>query len=142
MRPELWAALTAICWGVGSFFEKKGVKMGNFTPVMGTAIRTGVSLLILAAASSPFWGQIPRAGWKPVLMIAVGGGVLAGAVGLLCFYNGLASGELSKVMVIAFCLTPVIGAAMGMAILGEGHSPLRIAGMVLAVLGAGLVTIG
>ena len=28
MKPEVFALLTAICWGVGGFFEKQGLKLG------------------------------------------------------------------------------------------------------------------
>ena len=86
MRAEFWAILTAVSWAVGSFFEKKGVKLGGFAPVMGTAIRTSVSLLVLAALSYPYWSQLRAAGAKPILMIAIGGGVCAGGLGLLFFY--------------------------------------------------------
>ena len=142
MTPELWAVLTAICWGVGSFFEKKGVHDGNLAPVMGTAVRTVTSLLILAAASWPFWGQLRTAGTVNILKVAIGGGVLAGAAGLLCFYKGFATGELSRVMAIAFSLTPVIGAALGIAFLGEGHGATKLVGIALAVAGTVLVKLG
>ena len=142
MTPELWAVLTAICWGVGSFFEKKGVHDGNLAPVMGTAVRTVTSLLILGVASWPFWGQLRSAGTVNILKVAIGGGVLAGAAGLLCFYKGFATGELSKVMAIAFSLTPVIGAALGIAFLGEGHGAAKLIGIALAVAGTVLVKLG
>jgi bacterial/archaeal transporter family protein len=82
MRPEIWAIITAICWSVGSLFEKKGVMLGKFTPVMGTTIRTSVSLLFLLLISFPYWHQVKAAGIKPVVMIAVGGGIIAGGLGV------------------------------------------------------------
>jgi len=142
MRPELWAAMTAVCWAVGSCFEKKGVKLGGFTPVMGTAVRTAVSLVVLTALSAPFWGELAKAGWKPIALIAFGGGVLAGGAGLICLYKGLATGELSKVLAVSFCLTPVIGGIIGMTLMGDGHGALRITGIVIAVARAALVTLG
>ena len=54
MKPEMWAVLTAICWAVGSVLEKKGVKLGEFTPVMGTTIRTVVSLTLLFSSQNHF----------------------------------------------------------------------------------------
>ena len=62
MRAELWAILTAVCWAGGSYFEKRGVKLGGFSPVMGTALRTAVSLVVMAVLSYPFWGQLRTAG--------------------------------------------------------------------------------
>ena len=138
MRAELWAVLTAVCWAAGSLLEKKGVKLGNFTPVMGTAIRTFISLIILAALSFPYWQQIKPAGLKPVVMIAVGGGLLAGALGVMFLYTGLKLGNISTVMTISFCLTPVIGTLLGLVVLHEKLAPLQIAGIGLCVAGAAM----
>ena len=44
MKAEVWAVLTAVCWGVGSLLEKRGVKIGELAPIMGTFIRTAFSL--------------------------------------------------------------------------------------------------
>jgi uncharacterized membrane protein len=140
MRAEILAVLAAICWGVGSLLEKRGVKLGGFTPVMGTAIRTTFSLLLLLAASFPFWGQIKTAGTKPILLIAIGGGVITGGLGLVLFYTGLKTGHLSTVMSIAFCLTPVIATLLGYFFLREKLSPVQVLGIVLCVTGAALVT--
>ena len=40
MKPQLFALLTAIAWGVGGYFEKKGLHLGNLSPQMGITIRT------------------------------------------------------------------------------------------------------
>lgn len=139
MRAEGWAVLTAICWGAGSLLEKRGVKLGGLAPVMGTVIRTGFSLLLLLAVSSPYWGQIRTAGWKSILMIAVGGGVLAGGLGIVCLYTGLSTGNLSTVLTIAFCLAPVVGTVLGYFVLGEEIAAVQLLGIALCVTGAGLV---
>lgn len=140
MRVEIWAVFTAVCWGVGSLLEKRGVKIGELAPIMGTFIRTAVSLLFLLAVSFPFWGQVRTAGAKSLSLIAVGGGVLAGGLGIVFLYTGLKSGNLSTVMTIAFCLSPVIGTLLGTFILHEKLAPFQVIGVVLCVTGAGLVT--
>lgn len=140
MKAELWAVLTAICWGAGSLLEKRGVKLGGFTPVMGTVIRTAVSLVLLAALSSPYWGQVKTAGLKSITLIAVGGGLLAGCLGVMFLYTALKTGQLSTVLPIAFCLAPVVGALLGFIVLHEHLNPLQAIGVALSVLGAGLVT--
>ena len=138
MRAEIWAVFTAVCWAFGSLLEKKGIKLGGLSPVMGTAIRTAFSLLILLAVSFPFLGQLKTAGTKSVLLIAVGGGLLSGGLGIIFLYTGLRSGNVSTVMTIAFCLAPVIGAVIGYFILNERLSPLQVLGVVLCVTGAAL----
>jgi transporter family protein len=138
MKPEFWAALTALCWALGSLLEKKGVKLGNLTPVMGAGVRTAVSLLILLAISYPYWGELKKAGAKPLLMIAAGGGLLAGALGIICLYSGLKSGHLSTVLTIAFCSTPVLGVVLGVAFLGERLALMQYMGIALCVIGAAI----
>ncbi|MDG1806307.1 MAG: EamA family transporter [Pirellulaceae bacterium] len=141
MKPEMWAVLTAICWAVGSVLEKKGVKLGEFTPVMGTTIRTVVSLTLLLVLSFSFWGEVKTAGLRPVLLIAVGGGVIAGCLGIVFLYSALRDGQISIVLTIAFCLTPVIGAILGCLFLEERLGLVQILGIVMCVAGAALVTL-
>jgi len=140
MRAEGWAILTALCWGVGSLLEKRGVRIGELAPVMGTVIRTVFSLLLLLALSFPFWPQVRTAGIKSISLIAIGGGVLAGGLGVVFLYTGLKTGNLSTVMTIAFCLAPVIGAALGVLVLRERLMPIQWVGIMLCVAGAALVT--
>ncbi len=140
MRAEFFAVVTAVCWGVGSLLEKKGVKLGGLSPVMGTTIRTAFSLLLLAAVSAPYWGQHRRAGAASITLIAVGGGVIAGGLGIIFLYSALKSGSLSAVMTIAFCLAPVVGAILGVLVLHERLSAIQWLGVVLCLVGASLVT--
>jgi len=138
VRAEFWAVLTAVCWACGSFFEKKGVKLGGFAPVMGTAIRTATSLVLLTSMSYPFWHQLRTAGLKPILMIAIAGGVFAGALGILFFYKALSLGTLSIVLPLAFCLTPVLGVILGGLLLGEKLLPIQYLGIALTIGGAAI----
>ena len=138
MQAELYALLAAICWAVGSLIEKTGIGLGNIAPVMGTAIRTLFSLMLLAFLSYPYWGELKSAGVKPIIFIAMGGGVLAGGLGIMFFYTGMKHGHLSSVMTIAFCLAPVLGVILGVLVLKEKLSPLQLAGIVLCITGAAM----
>ncbi|HPZ08632.1 MAG TPA: EamA family transporter [Candidatus Eremiobacteraeota bacterium] len=135
MKPVVFAILTAICWSVGGFFEKKGLHMGNLSPVMGITIRTAVALIILGIASYPFWNSLTQAGTKPLLYLIIGGGIIAGSLGMLCFYAGIHTGELSRVIPVAFGLTPLLGFLLGVFILKEPLTPLSIPGVILVSLG-------
>ena len=53
MKPQLLALLTAAAWGIGGYFEKKGLHLGNLSPQMGITIRTAVALLILGIDQLP-----------------------------------------------------------------------------------------
>lgn len=141
MKPQIFALLTAICWGVGGYFEKKGLHLGNLSPTMGITIRTLVALVILGAASYPQWKTIPQAGSKALLYMVIGGGVVAGAVGMLCFYTAIKGAPLTKVMPIAFT-SPLFGALMGLAFGGEPLTVKTGLGMAMTVAGIILLTIG
>jgi bacterial/archaeal transporter family protein len=141
MRPELFALFTAIAWGVGGYFEKKGLHLGNLSPQLGITVRTAVALVILAAASFPQWKTLPQAGPKALLYMVLGGGVLAGAVGMLCFYTAIKGAPLSRVMPIAFT-SPLFGALMGILLSGEPLTLKTGLGMLLTIGGIILLTIG
>jgi len=141
MKPQLFALFTAICWGVGGYFEKKGLHLGNLSPTLGITIRTGVALIILAIASYPQWKTLPQAGPKALLYMVIGGGVVAGAVGMLCFYTAIKGAPLTKVMPIAFT-SPLFGALMGLAFGGEPLTIKTVLGLIMTVGGIALLTIG
>ncbi|HWR65832.1 MAG TPA: EamA family transporter [Bellilinea sp.] len=141
MKPQLFALITAICWGVGGYFEKKGLHLGNLSPTMGITIRTAVALVILGIVSYPQWKTIPQAGSKSLLYMIIGGGVVAGAVGMLCFYTAIKGAPLNKVMPIAFT-SPLFGALMGLAFGGEPLTVKTAIGIAMTVGGIALITTG
>ncbi len=141
LKGQLFALLTAICWGVGGYFEKKGLHLGNLSPTMGITIRTVVALVILGVVSFPQWRSIPQAGSKALLYMTIGGGVVAGAVGMLCFYTAIKGAPLTKVMPIAFT-SPLFGALMGIVFAGEPLTAKTLIGMLMTIGGIVLLTIG
>lgn len=139
MKPQLLALVAAAAWGVGGYFEKKGLQMGHLSAQMGITIRTAVALAILGAASASQWRTLPQAGAKPLAMMAIGGGVLAGAVGMLCFYAALKGAPLGRVMPIAFT-SPLFGVIMGLWLGGETLGARELIGMLMTVGGIALLT--
>ena len=140
MTPQILALLTAIFWGVGGFFEKKGLHAGNLSPVMGITIRTALALVFLGTASVTEWKTISQAGTKPLLYMIVGGGIVAGAAGMLCYYAAIKGAPLGKVMPIAFT-SPLFGALMGVMFNGEMLTPKTLIGMGLTVGGIIILTL-
>ena len=103
MKPQVLALITAAAWGIGGFFEKKGLHAGGLTPQVGITIRTAVALIILGAVSYPNWKSISQAGTKSLLLMIIGGGVIAGSVGMLSFYAALrGASSLTQVMAVIF----------------------------------------
>lgn len=140
MKAQLFALLTAVAWGIGGYFEKKGLHLGNLSPQVGITIRTLVALIILGAVSFPQWKTIPQAGTKALLYMVIGGGVLAGAVGMLCFYTALKGAPLNQVMPIAFT-SPLFGALMGLIFGGEPLSVKTAVGLLLTIAGIVVLTV-
>ncbi|MDZ7333582.1 MAG: EamA family transporter [candidate division KSB1 bacterium] len=141
MKPQLFALLTAIAWGVGGYFEKKGLHLGHLTPQVGITIRTLVALVILSLVSYPQWKMIPQAGPKALIYMIIGGGVIAGSLGMLFFYMAIKGAPLSRVMPIAFT-SPLFGALMGFMLAGEPVTLTSILGLLMTVGGIVLLTIG
>ncbi len=140
MKPQLFALLTAAAWGFGGYFEKKGLHLGNLPPQLGITIRTAVALIILGFVSAPQWKMITQASPKALAYMIIGGGVVAGSIGMLCFYTALKGAPLSKVMPIAFT-SPLFGAALAMTLGGEPVTIKTIAGMVMTIGGIILLTV-
>lgn len=142
MKTVLFAVLTAVCWSAGGAFEKKGLKLGNLPPVVGIAVRTATALAVLGLASFPHWGTLAGAGAAPLLYLVLGGGVVAGSLGMLFFYTALGTGELSRVMPVAFGLTPLLGFAIGAVFMKEPATALKLIGAVLTSAGVICITMG
>jgi transporter family protein len=73
--------------------------------------------------------------------MVIGGGVVAGAVGMLCFYNAIKGAPLGKVMPIAFT-SPLFGALMGLWLGGEPFELKTAIGIFLTVAGIVVLTVG
>ncbi|MBS3740606.1 MAG: EamA family transporter [Candidatus Cloacimonetes bacterium] len=140
MKPQIYALFTAMAWGIGGFLEKKGLHLGNLSPQMGITIRTGIAFIILALVSHPYWKQLKHAGPKSLIYMIIGGGVIAGSVGMLCFYYAIKGAPLSKVLPIAFT-SPLFGALMGIIFAGEQITLKNIIGIMMTVGGIIILTI-
>lgn len=140
LRPQVLALITAMAWGFGGYFEKKGLHLGHLSPQVGITIRTAVALVILGAVSYPHWKTIPQAGPKALLMLVIGGGIVAGSVGMLSFYAALRGADsLSQVMPIAFT-SPLFSAIMGLVFRTEKLTLQTALGMGLTIAGIALLT--
>ncbi len=90
--------------------------------------------------SFPRWKTLGQAGGKALLYMAIGGGVVAGAVGMLCFYHAIKGAPLGKVMPTALT-SPLFGAMMGLIFGGEPLTPKSLIEIALTVGGIIVLTI-
>lgn len=141
MKPQLLALLTAAAWGIGGYFEKKGLHLGGLPPQLGITVRTAVALVVLGFVAAPHWRTLVQVETRALVYLVLGGGVLAGSVGMLAFYAALKDAPLTRVMPIAFT-SPLFGAALALALGGEPLTLKTALGMLLTVGGIVLLTVG
>jgi len=138
MNAQILALITAMAWGIGGYFEKKGLHLGGLSPQVGITIRTAIALVVLGIVSFPQWKTIPTAGVKAMTMMVIGGGIVAGAIGMLCYYAAIKGAPLNRVMPIAFT-SPFFGVVMGIIFGGEPLTWKTIIGAILTI--AGIITL-
>ncbi len=138
MKPEFWAILTSAAWGIGSFFEKKGLKLGHVPPIVGITIRTFVALFLLG-----IWAFLTldleslrqmQLNFKVKTLLVLGGGLVAGTIGMLSFYQAIKGGHLPTMTAIAFT-APVWATLMAIIVGGESLNVKQIVGLIMAISG-------
>jgi len=112
----LFAILAGTAWGLGGYFEKAGLKSLGLPPIAGITIRTGVALAILGLLSIPSWKSIATpSDTKAWLMIIIGGGIIAGSLGMWSFYAALSHTQnLGLTLAVAFAFSPIAGTITGL----------------------------
>lgn len=83
MHPILLALITAAAWGVGGWFEKRGLHAGHLSPAVGATLRTAVALAVLAAVSGPQLRQLAVAPPRALASIALGMLLTLAGIGLI-----------------------------------------------------------
>lgn len=137
----LYAVLAGMAWGVGGFFEKAGLQQLKLPPIAGITIRSFIALAILGLLSIPAWKEIENPdNIKAWVMIAVGGGIIAGSLGMWSFYSALSLSEnLGATLAVAFAFSPIAGTVVGL-IQGSQKMDIKIAlGLAAIILGIVLI---
>jgi transporter family protein len=134
MNAFYLALLTAVVWGIVPIIEKAG--LSKIAPLSGLLIRCAGVLIgagILIIFNTRLLKDALKADIKTVILLVLGG-FLASIVGQMLFYNALKQGEASKMVPIAG-IYPLVSFLIAVMFLGEAVTPLKVAGMVLIVLG-------
>lgn len=140
----LLAVLAGVAWGAGGYFEKAGLRTLGMPPIAGITVRTAVAFALLGVLSLPAWKLVAHAdhkqGW---LMLVLGGGVVAGALGMWCFYGALStSTNLGVTLALAFACSPVAGTVVGVLRRDQPLDVRTACGMLAIVGGIVLVQLG
>jgi transporter family protein len=142
MKPYvIFAILAGVAWGFGGYFEKAGLRAMGIPPIAGITLRTLVALIILGLLSIPAWRSISNpSDVKAWLMIIIGGGIIAGSLGMWSFYSSLSLSEnLGVTLALAFAFSPLTGTVVGL-IKGDQSIDLRLALGLVAII-AGIILV-
>ena len=137
----VFAALAGIAWGFGGYFEKTGLQALKIPSILGITLRSLIALIILGILSIPAWKTIQKhSDIRYWIMIIIGGGIIAGSLGMWSFYHALSLSEnLGITLAIAFALSPVAGIITGM-IRGDQKFDIRIGiGITAIIIGIVLI---
>jgi transporter family protein len=147
MKAILLALAAGACWGVGELFTKMVLHTGKVGPLTAIAVRSTIALPLLWLAGGLAiyaWRVEPRAwtsaGTPTLAKLALGSGVLAGALGMICFYAALSAGEISRVKPIAFTVAPATAVVLGVLVLGEALTPRKVIAVALILAGVVLLS--
>lgn len=140
-RYILYAMLAGFAWGLGGFFEKAGLQGLEMPPIAGITLRTVIALVVLGAVSIPAWKEIGNPfhvrAW---LMIALGGGLIAGSLGMWSFYSSLSVTEnLGVTLAVAFAFSPLTGTLVGLIEGSQKMNPKIALGLAAIIVGIILV---
>lgn len=147
---EWLALLTAICWGSGSFFGKRAMKLGHLSPLVGINLRTFLALILFLFLVLIFGKKLNTnlrkeliSAWKSsksgLFLIIIFEGILAGGLGMFLYYLALSGGELSLIMPLAF-LSPFWGILLALIFKDEKITFQRTTGLLLTLAGIFIIT--
>jgi drug/metabolite transporter (DMT)-like permease len=109
-----FAILAGVAWGAGGYFEKEGLKLMALPPLSGNG-----------------------SAW---LMLVLGGGLVAGSLGMWSFYKALSLSEnLGVTLALAFACSPLAGTLLGL--VRRDHPMTKGTAVGLLTIVAGIVVL-
>lgn len=150
MNAILLAVAAGLCWGVGELFTRSALHTRQVGPLAAIALRSTIALplLWLAYFVAARYLHVERSGWlrtaesSTLAKLALGSGVIAGALGMIFFYSALNLAEASRIKPIAFSVAPATAVVLGWLALYESMTWQKAAGVTLILAGVVLLTSG
>lgn len=149
--PAILLAIGAgLCWGVGELFTRSALHTKQIGPLAAIALRSSIALPLiwLAYVVATRSMSIEKSGWlktadsTTLAKVVLGSGVIAGALGMICFYCALNLAEASRIKPIAFSVAPATAVVLGWLVLHETMTWQKAAGVTLILAGVVLLTGG
>jgi len=142
----LAAFLAGVCWAIGSFAVKYVLRDVTMHPTLAFALRElvtfiGVWIIIWPVAREQLpalWASTQ--GRQAIWVVVIFTGVVSSLIGHILLYYGLGSQQVSLSTVMALAYTsPVWASLLSVAFGLETFSWMRLAGVLITILGMGIV---
>jgi drug/metabolite transporter (DMT)-like permease len=132
--PAVLAAFSALIWGAGDFCGGKATQRARALPVTVVAQLAGLPVvvlgLVLISGTSPRPSDL---GWGALAGVA-------GFVGLVLLYRGLAAGAMAIFAPVTAVTAAVVPLGAGL-VLGESPGTLALIGVCCAIIAIGLMSV-
>jgi drug/metabolite transporter (DMT)-like permease len=140
MTGELMMIGSSISYGVGNVYSRRNVH--GLRPMIPALFQVGFAALIVIPVAivvdHPFTDVHPA----PEALFAVAWlGILGSGVAYLCYFTVLRAWGATRTSMVAYLL-PVVGIALGAAVMGDPVTLNRVAGTALVITGIALVNSG
>lgn len=137
MSAFLWAVITACIWGVVPILEKLGLaKTEPFVALFYRCLGVILGILVLGIfVLKP--EQIKAVPPRSIALFVVAG-FLASFAAQITFYHALKIGDVSRVVPISGAY-PLIAFLLGILVLGESVTLMKVLGVILIIGGAWLL---
>jgi len=150
MNAILLSIGAGLCWGVGELFTRSALHSKQIGPLGAISIRSTIALplLWLAYLLATRGMGVEKSGWlrsaesATFAKLILGSGVIAGALGMICFYSALNLAEASRVKPIAFSVAPATAVVLGWLVLHESMTWQKALGVLLILTGVVMLTGG
>jgi len=140
LTGELMMLGAAICYGIGNVYSKRNVRgLRPMIPALFQVVFAAVIVVPMALAVEHPIGSVQPAPSAIVAVIWLG--ILGSGVAYLCYFTILAHWGATRTSMVAYLL-PVVGIALGAAVMQDPVTVNRIVGTGLIIAGIALVNSG
>ena len=140
LTGELMMIGAAICYGIGNVYAKRNVRgLRPMIPALFQVIFAAAIIVPMALVIEHPVGTVDPAPAAIVAVIWLG--ILGSGVAYLCYFTILAHWGATRTSMVAYLL-PVVGIALGAAVMGDPVTVNRIVGTGLIIAGIALVNSG
>jgi len=140
LTGELMMIGSSICYGVGNVYSKRNVR--GLRPAIPALFQVAFAAAIVVPLALILEHPVGRIDPAPEAIVAVAWlGILGSGFAYLCFFTILAHWGATRTSTVSYML-PIVGIALGAAVMGDPVTPNRIVGTGMIIAGIAMVNTG